>query len=104
MYGASPVAVGQLVANSQTHGASMTNVFRFRSLRSAICFLTTFAVIAFVGVESSFAKDAPASKIDRAKVAEAVNKAADFLKKSQANDGSFSAASGPGVTAIVGAA
>jgi squalene-hopene/tetraprenyl-beta-curcumene cyclase len=104
MYGASPVVVGQLVAYSQTHGASMSNVFRIRSLRSAICLLACFAVIAAVGVDTSFAKDSPASKVDHAKVSEAINKAADFLKQAQANDGSFSAASGPGITAIVGAA
>lgn len=82
----------------------MTNLFRFRSSRSAICLLASVTVIAVVGGDSSYAKDAPTSKVDHAKVTAAVNKAADFLKKSQANDGSFSAASGPGVTAIVGAA
>src|SRR6476620_5024401 len=104
MYGASPVAVKQLVAYSQTHGTSMSNVFGFRSLRSAVCLLACFAVIAAVGLGSSYAKDAPTSKVDHAKVSESINKAADFLKHAQANDGSFSAASGPGVTAIVGAA
>src|SRR4029079_1905137 len=82
----------------------MTNVFRIRSVRSAVCLLISIALIAVVGVDSSFAKDAPASKVDHAKVSEAINKAADFLKHAQANDGSFSASSGPGVTAIVGAA
>ena len=104
MYGASPVVVGQLVAYSQTHGASMSNLFRFCSLRSAICLLACFAVTAAIGLDSSYAKDAPTSKVDHAKVGESINKAADFLKHAQANDGSFSAASGPGITAIVGAA
>jgi squalene-hopene/tetraprenyl-beta-curcumene cyclase len=104
MYGASPVAVAQLVVYSQTHGASMSNVFRFRSLDTAICLLTGFAVVVAVGLDSSYAKDSPASKVDHAKVNESINKAADFLQHAQANDGSFSSASGPGVTAIVGTA
>src|SRR5215213_5999100 len=82
----------------------MTNLFRFCTVRSAICLITFVAVVAVAGVDSSFAKDAPASKVDHAKVREAINKAADFLKHAQANDGSFSASSGPGITAIVGAA
>jgi squalene-hopene/tetraprenyl-beta-curcumene cyclase len=57
-----------------------------------------------VSVGLSFANEASTSKVDHAKVGEAINKAADFLKHAQANDGSFSANSGPGVTAIVGAA
>jgi squalene-hopene/tetraprenyl-beta-curcumene cyclase len=56
-----------------------------------------------MAANAASAKDSP-SKVDHAKVTEAVNKAADFLKKSQANDGSFSAATGPGITAIVGTA
>jgi squalene-hopene/tetraprenyl-beta-curcumene cyclase len=83
---------------------NMTNEFRFCFVRSVVCLFTSLAVAAVVSVEPSFAKDAPASKIDRVKVSASINKAADFLKQAQANDGSFSAASGPGVTAIVGAA
>src|SRR5262245_42546722 len=101
MDAARPVAAGQHLAHSPTLGISMTHVFRFRS---AICVLLTAALIATVGVDSSIAKDAPASKVDRAKVSEAVNKAADFLKQAQANDGSYSGTTGPGVTALVGAA
>jgi squalene-hopene/tetraprenyl-beta-curcumene cyclase len=41
--------------------------------------------------------------MDNAKVKEAIDRAAGFLKKQQADDGSFSAKSGPGVTAIVAA-
>jgi Squalene-hopene cyclase C-terminal domain len=46
---------------------------------------------------------APPSTPDAAKIAQAINRAADFLKQAQADDGSFSAASGTGVTAIVAA-
>ena len=44
-----------------------------------------------------------AAKPNPAKVADAINRAADFLKKAQAKDGSFSSSTGPGVTAIVAA-
>ncbi len=82
----------------------MTNLFRLRAFRSAICGLASVALVATIAAESSVAKEAPVSKVDHAKIAEAINKAADFLKHAQANDGSFSSASGPGITAIVGAA
>src|SRR3954468_17336681 len=104
MYGACPVAVGQLVAYSRTHGVPMLNEIRFCSLCLALSLLAFVAVIAAVDVSSSYGKDAPASKVDHAKVGESINKAVDFLKHAQANDGSFSAVSGPGITAIVGAA
>src|SRR4051812_26256155 len=48
-------------------------------------------------------KSAP-STIDNARVTSAVNKAVDYFKQAQAKDGSFSLSSGPGITAIVGAA
>jgi squalene-hopene/tetraprenyl-beta-curcumene cyclase len=57
------------------------------------------AVVGFVGTFASAAE----TKVDAAKVEQAINRAADFLKQAQADDGSFSAASGPGVTAIVAA-
>jgi squalene-hopene/tetraprenyl-beta-curcumene cyclase len=41
---------------------------------------------------------------DAAKIKQAVDRAADFLKKSQADDGSFSPKAGTGVTSIVAAA
>src|SRR3954467_11838422 len=63
----------------------------------------TFA-LALLLVTHSQAETESAPTIDNAKVKEAINRAADFLKKAQANDGSFSAKSGPGVTAIVAAA
>ena len=43
--------------------------------------------------------DARSAKLDRA-----VSAAVDFLEQAQADDGSFSAASGPGITAIVATA
>ncbi len=46
---------------------------------------------------------APPIAPDHAKIEQAVNRAANFLKQAQATDGSFSAASGPGITAIVAA-
>ena len=82
----------------------MTNLFGFRLVRSAICVLASVAMIAVVAANSSFAKETPTSKVDHAKVTQVINKAADFLKHAQANDGSFSASSGPGITAIVGTA
>jgi squalene-hopene/tetraprenyl-beta-curcumene cyclase len=77
--------------------------------RKRLCFqlsftLTAVALMMLLTTTAATAKDAPSSKVDRAKVAEAINKAADFLKHAQANDGSFSSASGPGITAIVGSA
>jgi squalene-hopene/tetraprenyl-beta-curcumene cyclase len=81
----------------------MMKMFSFRPLRSALCILAAVALTSVVG-EPAGAKEASSSGVNHAKITEAINKAADFLKKSQANDGSFSAASGPGITAIVGAA
>src|SRR2546423_5756825 len=104
MYRSSAVALGQSKAISQFHGASMSIGLLFRPVRSAICLVVCFAIIAATAVDTAFAKDASNSKVDHAKVGEAINKAADFLKQAQANDGSFSASSGPGITAIVGAA
>src|SRR5262249_32168216 len=47
--------------------------------------------------------DATPTKVDAAKIKDAVNRAAEFLKGRQAKDGSYSAKAGPGVTAIVAA-
>src|SRR5689334_13617973 len=71
--------------------------------RSALAFASV-TLVSTIAVGPAAAKDTGPSKVDRAKVTEAVNKAADFLKQQQANDGSFSSASGPGITAIVGSA
>ncbi len=81
----------------------MTNLFRIRSVRSLVCLFACGVLLAAIAADSTMAKDEPTSKVDREKVNEAINKAADFLKHAQANDGSFSAGSGPGITAIVGA-
>ena len=66
----------------------------------------TFLSIAFFaacGLASAADKPQP-SQPDPAKISQAVNRATDFLKQAQADDGSFSAASGTGVTALVTAA
>jgi squalene-hopene/tetraprenyl-beta-curcumene cyclase len=94
----------QSKAISQFHGVPMSLALLFRPVRSAICVVACCALIAATAIDTTFAKDAAGSKVDHAKVGEAINKAADFLKQAQANDGSFSASSGPGITAIVGAA
>src|SRR4051794_12373402 len=81
----------------------MRNLFNYGPLRYAICMFAAIAAIAVVA-DRIASKEALSSKVNHAKVSEAIDKAANFLKKSQANDGSFSTASGPGITAIVGAA
>src|SRR6185312_4192434 len=53
------------------------------------------------GAASLAATDDKSRELDPAKVNQAVNHAVNFLQQAQANDGSFSAASGPGITAIV---
>jgi squalene-hopene/tetraprenyl-beta-curcumene cyclase len=75
-----------------------TNIFTIRFLFAALA----VGVLSVVG-ESSVAAEMPAARVDTAKLKEATNRAAEFLKKAQADDGSFSAKSGPGVTAIVAA-
>jgi squalene-hopene/tetraprenyl-beta-curcumene cyclase len=71
-----------------------------RSFRFVIPCLVLNAVLA----PFAFAAEAPApAKVDQAKINDAINRAADFLKQAQGGDGSFSSASGPGVTAIVAA-
>jgi squalene-hopene/tetraprenyl-beta-curcumene cyclase len=75
----------------------------FRDLRSrslVLPFGMAFMLIVCVN-QLSLAKDADKTKVDAAKVNEAINRAAGFLQKAQANDGSFSASGGPGITAIV---
>ena len=67
-------------------------------LRSAVA-LALFGIISACG--AAFPATALGATPDTAQIDEAINRAADFLKKSQADDGSFSAAAGPGVTAIV---
>lgn len=47
------------------------------------------------------AQDAPAGGVDRARLNQAVSRAVSYFQQAQADDGSFSASSGPGVTAIV---
>lgn len=80
----------------------------FVRLRARLGAQVAFAVALFVVFSaSSFgAVDAKAAESGRpsdAQINAALDKAAGFLKQAQADDGSFSAASGPGVTAIVAA-
>jgi squalene-hopene/tetraprenyl-beta-curcumene cyclase len=82
----------------------MTNLFHVRSARSVVCLLICGALVASVPICSTFAKESASSKVDTAKLNDAINRAADFLKQAQAKDGSFSASSGTGVTSLVGAA
>lgn len=69
----------------------------FRFVIPCLVFVVAIAPLAFA------AETVAPAKLDQAKVNDAINRAADFLKQAQSNDGSFSSASGPGVTAIVAA-
>lgn len=74
-----------------------------RSVAFALSLLVGLALawpgrIAFAATEA-----AQQTGADQAAVTASVNKAAAFLAKAQANDGSFSSQAGPGVTAIVAA-
>src|SRR4051812_37468623 len=71
-----------------------TSKDRLRSV--AMMLLAAVAACGFVRPAELLAASASAAQIN-----EAINRAADFLKQAQADDGSFSSASGPGVTAIV---
>lgn len=82
----------------------MRSSFRALVLRSLVCSITCAIVLNLFAHEAAVANDAPASKVDAAKINQAVNQAAAFLQKAQANDGSFSASGGPGITAIVATA
>jgi squalene-hopene/tetraprenyl-beta-curcumene cyclase len=81
----------------------MTIQLRVLSVRSAFCALACSLLSVPIVTHTAVAKDSRPSKIDATKLNDAINRAADFLKHAQANDGSFSASSGPGITAIVGA-
>jgi squalene-hopene/tetraprenyl-beta-curcumene cyclase len=71
--------------------------------RSPVLFWTIaafcFCVVAAARVTAQEAQPADPAKLDAA-----ISKAIGFLEQSQADDGSYSAASGPGITAIVGSA
>jgi squalene-hopene/tetraprenyl-beta-curcumene cyclase len=64
------------------------------------CLLTSILTAALA---STLALGAEPAKTNPDKIAGAINRAADFLKKAQAADGSFSSKSGTGVTALVAA-
>src|SRR3954468_22122839 len=78
----------------------------FRQFYSALTSLSACICCVCIATNGSLASAAEtaASKVDQAKVTAAVNKAANYFKHAQAKDGSFSSSSGPGITAIVGAA
>jgi squalene-hopene/tetraprenyl-beta-curcumene cyclase len=82
----------------------MTNRLHARFAFSVSCFLVCVVASGTCAVRTIAAESAPSLKFDSAKLNDSINRATDFLKQAQANDGSFSASSGPGVTAIVGAA
>ncbi len=66
-------------------------------LAAAAIFVAPFGQIALAAEEAKRTGDATT-------IEQAVNRAADYFKQAQAEDGSFSAASGPGVTAMVATA
>jgi squalene-hopene/tetraprenyl-beta-curcumene cyclase len=72
--------------------------------RNRIVFLLSAALVAMATLCTTsadvIAKDAAAS-VDTAKLTQSVNRAVAYFQQAQADDGSWSAASGPGVTAIV---
>jgi squalene-hopene/tetraprenyl-beta-curcumene cyclase len=76
---------------------SMTNqkLFAYR-------LLTPFILVGIV-LTTCLPTTAAETKADAAKITKAMDRAADFLKQAQGDDGSFSGAAGPGVTAIVAA-
>jgi squalene-hopene/tetraprenyl-beta-curcumene cyclase len=80
----------------------MANLFHMRSVRPVICTLICAALFVASANPIRAANESTTSKIDRAKVTSSINRAADYLKQAQAEDGSFS--SHPGITAIAGAA
>jgi squalene-hopene/tetraprenyl-beta-curcumene cyclase len=75
----------------------------FRTFTSRFMGLPIVAatMLAICANQLSVAKDTAATKVDAAKVNQAIDTAVGFLQKAQANDGSFSASGGPGITAIV---
>src|SRR3954462_14907235 len=82
----------------------MTMFGQFFSARLSLSACICCVCIAINGSFASAAETSAASKVDQAKVTAAISKAADYFKQAQAKDGSFSSSSGPGITAIVGAA
>jgi squalene-hopene/tetraprenyl-beta-curcumene cyclase len=81
------------------------NTHAYKQLNARRCAVSFLAVCALLAATSrSFAKEAQPTGADSARLTEAINRGVAFLQQAQADDGSFSASSGPGITAIVAAA
>ncbi len=77
---------------------------RFNLVVNRLCIASLFvALAAATCCDARAATDSTLTELDSAKITQSVNRAADFLKQVQADDGSFSSESGPGVTAVVAA-
>lgn len=67
--------------------------------------LFAVSIVAVLGSSvAATAGETASSAPDPAKLSQAVNRAVDYFQQAQADDGSFSASAGPGVTAIVATA
>jgi len=73
----------------------------FRTFISRSLVITCAIALSLLAHSAASAKESTSSKVDATRVNQSINLAAGFLQKAQANDGSFSASGGPGVTAIV---
>src|SRR3954468_20690983 len=69
-----------------------------------LCPLIFRVLCSVAALGAAAAEGSSASQVDHAKLNASISKAADYFKQAQAKDGSFSSSSGPGITAIVGAA
>jgi hypothetical protein len=79
----------------------MSVIMIYPSLIRRYCIVALAAAVAVAAVV--LPETSVAAAVDQAKVNQAIDRAGGFLQQSQGSDGSFSAASGPGVTAIVAA-
>lgn len=68
------------------------------------CLAISVVMTALTTRFASAAESDATGSVDRAQLGQSVNRAVDYLRQAQADDGSWSASSGPGVTAIVTAA
>lgn len=77
------------------------SIWRNRFIRLSTAALVAVAAICATSA-GVLAKEAPTA-VDKAKLDQAVSKAVTYFQRTQAEDGSWSAKSGPGVTALVAA-
>jgi squalene-hopene/tetraprenyl-beta-curcumene cyclase len=83
----------------------MNTSLRIRKLVGAVAALVLVTLVVFGVTSNSPAEEnKPAGSAGPARLSEAVSRGVSFLQQAQADDGSFSAGSGPGITAIVAAA